>query len=208
MGNYLRLIPAAGRAKRLSPLPFSKELYPIGFQRLDDGNKLHPKPVCSYLLEKMRFAGITEAYVVLRQGKWDIPDYFLDGKMLNMHLGYLIMDLPFGVPYTLDQAYPFIKDATVAFGFPDIVFKSEDAFVRLLARQAEDDADVVLGLFLGEPPHKWHMVEIDADANVRAIVMNPVQTDLRYTWIIAVWSASFSRFMHEYLKNIKLFSTK
>jgi glucose-1-phosphate thymidylyltransferase len=30
-------------------------------------------------------------------------------------------------------------------------------------------------------------------------VIKPAQTLLRYTWIIAAWTPTFSRFMHEYL---------
>ena len=65
--------------------------------------------------------------------------------MMNMQLAYLMMHLLFGVPYTLDQAYSFVQDALVAIGFPDIIFQPDDAFVRLLARQAATNADVVLG---------------------------------------------------------------
>ncbi len=82
---------------RITPLPCSKELYPIGFRRSGKDNGLSPKAVCHYLLEKMHLAGITKAYIVLRNGKWDIPTYFGDGKMLDMHLAYLMMDLPFGI---------------------------------------------------------------------------------------------------------------
>jgi glucose-1-phosphate thymidylyltransferase len=46
----------------------------------------------------MQLAGIDKAYFILRSGKWDIPAYFGDGEMLSMNLGYLIMNLPFGVP--------------------------------------------------------------------------------------------------------------
>ena len=114
------LIPAGGKGKRIAPLPCSKELYPVGFHNAHEELGLRPKVVSHYLLEKMRLAAVTNAYVILRKGKWDIPGYFSDGKMLEMNLAYLMMDLPFGVPYTLDQAYPFVKDSTVVFGFPDI----------------------------------------------------------------------------------------
>jgi glucose-1-phosphate thymidylyltransferase len=150
----------------------------------------------------MRLAGITKAYIVLRDGKWDIPGYLGDGTMINMHLAYLMMRLPFGVPFTLDQAYPFVQEAIVAFGFPDIIFQPEDAFARLLARQANTNADVVLGLFPVDHAQKWDMVDLNNNGQVRKIVGKPLRTDLRYTWIIAVWTPVFSRFMHEYLKNI------
>ena len=198
------LIPAGGKASRVAPLPCSKELFPIGFYSLGQGHDLRPKTVCHYLLEKMRVAGTRKAYIVLRQGKWDIPAYFKDGDQFGIHLAYLMMGLPYGVPYTLDQGYFFVKDAIVLFGFPDILFEPEDAFVRLLARQAQSDADVVLGLFPVHLPEKWHMVEADGSGRVRSIVINPVgKTHLEYTWIIAVWTPVFSHFMHEYVEKVR-----
>jgi len=53
-----------------------------------------PKIVSHYLLEKMRRANVSKVYMILRKGKWDIPAYFGDGKMLDMHIGYLLMELP------------------------------------------------------------------------------------------------------------------
>src|SRR6266852_4220551 len=149
------LLPAGGQATRIAPLPCSKELYPIGFRHVDGGRSVRPKVVCHYLLEKMRLAGISKTYIVLREGKWDIPAYLGDGTMLDMHLAYLLIRQSPGVLYTLDQAYPFVQDALVAFGFPDIIFRSDDAFLRLLARQTATKADLVLGLFPAGQPQKW-----------------------------------------------------
>ena len=120
-----------------------------------------------------------------------------------MDLAYLMLGLPYGVPYTVDQAYNFVKEAVIAFGFPDIVFEPEDAFVQLLSRQTISEADVVLGVFPADVPQKVDMVDMDNDGQIRQIVIKPKRTDLRYTWGIAVWSPDFSRFMHEYLSVIK-----
>ncbi len=193
------LLPAGGQANRIAPLPCSKELYPVGFRSVGAEDGLRPKVVCHYLLERMQRAEVTRAYIILREGKWDIPAYLGDGTMLGMHLAYLMMELPFGAPYTLDQAYPFVQDALVVFGFPDIIFQPEDAFVQLLARQETTRADVVLGLFPADQPQKMDMVDLDHNGRIRRIVIKPRQTDLRYTWIIAVWTPVFTRFMHEYL---------
>jgi glucose-1-phosphate thymidylyltransferase len=196
--EIIGLLPAGGQATRISPLPGSKEVYPIGFRAIEDGS-LRPKVVCHYLLEKMRLAGIRKAYIILREGKWDIPAYLGDGAMLDMHLAYLMLGLPFGAPYTLDQAYPFVQDALITFGFPDVLFQPDDAFVQLLARQAATQAEVVLGLFLANLPHTCDMVEFDDKGQVRQIIIKPAQTDLRYTWMIAVWTPVFTQFMHEFL---------
>jgi len=200
--EVIGLVPAAGHATRLAPLPCSKELFPIGFRSLDEDGTLRPKPVCLYLLESMRAAGVTKAYLVLRKGKWDIPAYLGDGSIVGMHLGYLMTGLPFGPPFTIDQAYPFAHQATAAFGFPDIIFEPADAFAHLIQRQAATHADVVLGLFPADRPQTTDMVDIDEAGRVRSLVIQPTSTHLRYAWIVAVWSVAFTHFLHNHLAKL------
>lgn len=194
------LFPAAGLANRISPLPCSKELFPIGFRTIEDDEGVRPKAVCLYLLESMRQAGVQKTFVILREGKWDIPAFLGDGRSLDMQLAYLMMNLPYGAPYTLDQAYPHVQDALIAVGFPDIIFQPDDAFVHLVQCQQETDADLVLGLFPVDQPHKMDMVVLDENGRVRQIVIKPQQTELKYTWFIAVWTPKFTRFMHHFLQ--------
>jgi glucose-1-phosphate thymidylyltransferase len=201
--QVIGLLPAAGQATRLAPLPFSKELYPVGFYSNSDG-RLKPKVVCHYLLEKMQLAGINKAYIVLRPGKWDIPNYFGDGTMVGMRLGYLTVHVPYGVPYTLNQAYPFVNDSLIALGFPDILFEPQDAFVRVLVRQAATNADVVLGLFPTGQSQKAGMVDFDQHGRVHQVVEKPQQTNLRYMWAIAIWTPTFTQFLHDYLETLPI----
>jgi glucose-1-phosphate thymidylyltransferase len=197
--EVIGLLPAGGQAERLGPLPCSKEIYPVGFQYDNKGRIRHPKVASHYLLERMKRAGIRKAFIVLRDGKWDIPAYLGDGEMVGIQLAYLIMGRPFGAPYTLDQAYPFVQDAVVALGFPDIIFEPEDAFVQVLNKQAETQADVVLGIFPTDEPGKWDMIDLDEHGQIRKIVIKPPRSNLTCTWALAVWSPSFSEFMHQYL---------
>lgn len=197
--EIIGLMPAGGQATRIVPISCSKEIFPAGFHRGGKDNEYRPKVVCHYLLEKMQLAGASKAYIILRRGKWDIPAYLGDGTMLGLNLAYLMMNLPFGAPYTLGQAYPFVKDALITFGFPDILFEPTDAFVQLLARQAQTGADLVLGLFPVDNPQKVDLVEFDDHNQICRIVIKPTQTDLQYTWLVAVWSPVFTRFMHEVL---------
>jgi glucose-1-phosphate thymidylyltransferase len=199
--DVIGLLPCGGQATRLAPLPLSKELYPIGFQGGRDGTP-RPKAVAQYLLEKMRHAGITKAYCILRPGKWDIPAYFGDGERLDMHLGYLILRSTAGVPYTLDQAYPFVGKALVALGFPDILLQPEDCYTQIIARQRRTQADVVLGLFPCDRPHKAGMVEFDTNGVVQRIIEKPQQTSLKFMWGIAVWNSTFTEFLHRYVINL------
>lgn len=199
--EVIGLIPAAGRATRIAPLPCSKEIYPVGFRRADGREHVRPKVVSHYLLEKLQSAGVLKAFIILRDGKWDIPSYFGDGSFLNMHLAYLMMGLPYGVPYTLDQAYPYVQDSIVALGFPDIMFQPDDAYSGLLAKQQTSKADIVLGVFPATQPHKTDMVELDSEGQILSLDIKPAETDLLYTWQIAVWTPRFTHFMHTYISS-------
>ena len=47
-----------------------------------------------------------------------------------MQLGYLVTEKTFGPPYTLDEAYPFVRGRRVALGFPDILIEPQNAYAR------------------------------------------------------------------------------
>jgi glucose-1-phosphate thymidylyltransferase len=143
-------------------------------------------------------AGITKAYIVIRDGKWDIPAYLGNGRMLNMHFAYLMVTVPFGPTFTLDEAYHFVRDAVVAFGFPDILFEGEQAFERLLSSDLSR-SDILLGLFGAQRPELIDMVDINESGRVRDIVIQPASTHLTQSWAIAVWTPAFTEFMHSYL---------
>ena len=65
--------------------------------------------------------------------------------------------------YTIDQAYPHVRNAYVALGFPDILFSPDNAFTQLINQLRSRNADVVLGLFPADKPEKTDMVEIDTN---------------------------------------------
>jgi len=186
----------------LAPLPCSKELIPVGFGTIAGLTELRPKVVSHYLLECLRRAGIRKAYIVIRQGKWDIPAYWGDGKMLEMDFAYLVIDVSSGPPDIIDRAYPSVREKIVAFGFPDILFRPKDVFVKLLGRLDRSDSDVVLGLFPAHDTKAMDMVDIDNNDRVRGIQLKPRTTRLKYAWLSAVWTPIFSEFLHEFLQTM------
>jgi glucose-1-phosphate thymidylyltransferase len=198
-GDLVGLVPACGLGSRVSPLPMSKELYPVGFCSMPGRRGLRPKVAAHCLLESMRAAGADRAFVVLRKGKWDIPSYFGEGKDLGMRLAYLAPGSTPGVPYTVDTAYPYVRTNRVAFGFPDIIHEPENALGMMADRQEACTADVVLGLFPAHRCEKMDMVELGPDGRVARVVIKPERTTLFYTWILAVWTAAFSGFLHEFV---------
>jgi glucose-1-phosphate thymidylyltransferase len=196
--GVIGLIPCAGRATRIAPLPCSKEVLPVGFRTLEDGST-RVKVVSHYLLDQMRRGGVRRAFFILRNGKWDIPEYFGDGRCFGLDLGYLMMGSPYGPAYTLNQAYPFVRGSLVAFGFPDILFEPRDAFTQALARLNESRAALVLVLCRVPDPRVHDMVRVDAGGRVLELVIKPHSTDLQLGWILAVWAAEFTEFMHDFL---------
>lgn len=199
------LLPAAGRATRLSPIPCSKKLFPVGFRPAYQTSGLRPEPVCLYLLEKMRLAGVKKAFIILREGKWNIPAYLRDSAMLDMAFAYLLMmGIPFSPPFTLDHAYPFVNQALIAFGFPDILFEPDDAFIRLLDMQRTTAADVVLGLLPADRPETVDMLGVDEQGLVKQFIIKPRHTALQDTWAPAIWTPVFTRFMHEYVADLRV----
>lgn len=163
--EVIGLVPAAGWARRLGPLPFSKELHPVGSEISADGTA-RPRPVCRFLLDAFRTAGIDRACVVIRPGKRDIPERLGDGLSFGMRLSYLVAEDPPTVLHTLDRARSSVRDAVVAMGFPDIVFRPADAFARLLARRSAGNADVVLGVFPANVQRTAGVVELGDDGQI------------------------------------------
>lgn len=161
---------------------------------------MKPKAVSSFLLDKYKAAGIRKAYFIVRKGKWDIPQYYGDGEIVEMDLAYLIMNLPHGHPFTLDQAFPFTRNNFVAFGYPDILFAPEDAFSSLIKKQEETRADIVLGIFPLRPEQRWDIASFDQEGKIHTIAHKTPPPEIpRLGFAIAFWTPEFSLFMHEFL---------
>jgi glucose-1-phosphate thymidylyltransferase len=192
------LIPAAGHGTRVAPLPGSKELLPVGHTPTsNDDSPL--VAVSQHLLTAYRTAGVNTVYWILRDGKWDIPAYWGDGHRLQMHFAYCMMRHPYGVPFTINQAVPFIRDRTVLLGFPDILFHPPDLFAQLHHRLLQGDAEVVLGCLPVHNPAQADVVDRAPDGSVQAIHVKPTDSPLRTAWIAAAWRPAFTRWMHNRL---------
>lgn len=196
--ELIGLIPAGGSAKRLGRLACSKEIFPVGF---DEQGR--PKAISQHLLEKYQAAACQKVYFILREGKWDIPTYYGDGQDFGMDFGYLMLRHLYGVPYTVDQAYPFIKEARVMLGFPDMLYEPADVFAQLVALHQSSGADLVLGLYQVENEYeasKSDMVAWDkTTGDIIDIQIKPAQTDRRFAWTNMVWGPRFTNFLHEFI---------
>jgi glucose-1-phosphate thymidylyltransferase len=194
--EIIGLVPAAGTASRLGKLPYSKEIMPI------PGMNDKASVLSENLVRYFRLAGIHNLYFIIRKGKWDIPEYFGDGSSFGVNIGYLMMNLPFGTPFTISQAFPFTGDKIVALGFPDILFEPEIAFERLKTRFLGTDNDIILGIVPSEHYLRSDMIEMDAQGKITDIVIKQNRPDLKHSWFIALWRPAFSVFMKDQLTRV------
>ena len=193
------IIPAAGDATRLSPIPCSKEIFPIGFTKDTSGGEPKIKVAVSHLLESFSIAGTDQIFMIIQKGKWDIPQYLGTGLDSGYPLAYIVTEPTAGTHHTIDLAHTFVKERMVLLGFPDILFRPKNAFASLLKKQRQTGADVVLGLFETASPRKADMVEIDEEGRVQDIVIKPQRTKLKYCWAIAAWTPAFTEFLNQFL---------
>lgn len=199
--DVIGLIPAGGEAARFGKLSCSKELLPFVAHEHCESSLLQTEVLMSHLIEKMRLAFINRIYVILKRGKWDIPNYFGDGSDNGVSIGYLIQGLPYGVPFTLNQAYHFVMNKKVALGFPDTIYRCNDLFGPLIKRLNKGNVEIVLGIFPADESENADRVELNKQGFIHRIVCKPHKSDSKYIWAAAVWLPKFTRFMREYLSS-------
>jgi glucose-1-phosphate thymidylyltransferase len=196
--RLIGIIPAAGKGTHVAPLPGSKELFPVGFGEIEmEGEKRHyPKVVSQYLVDQMVIAGAEQIYMVISEGKWDILRYYGSGKRFGAHIVYLMVEEMIGMPYTINTAFPLVKDATVLFGMPDTIFRPGNAFSLLLDQHKRHSADLTLGLFATDQPWRFGMVGYDDEYRLATCTDKPAQTHLNFMWGNACWGPAFSELLN------------
>lgn len=199
MSDFVGVIPAAGTASRLPGLKGSKEILDV--MALDRAANSHriARPACLHLADAMRLAGIEKCFIVLREGKWDIQDCLSARTDIGIHIAYLVVDETPGVPWTIDAAFPYIQQANIAFGFPDILTTSKDMYARLCSKLISSDADIVLAIFETDQASSVDVVSIAADGVINEIRPKPSGIQSAKSWIAAVWRPSFTQYLHAYV---------
>lgn len=210
------IVPAAGRATRLGSPQTSKELLEVyrrsppngppdsvraAGDRLESGGASRgsrgpprPRPVIYRLLDAFTDASIGRAYVVTRTDKEDLRKELGDGGGELPHLIHLVLEDSPAAAYSVAVATREAGDATIALGFPDVLWEAEDAFGRLFAALVRDGADVALGLFPPAPDYRTEGVRIDTGGEVLGFEP-PDSARGTHTWTLAVWRPLFSRLL-------------
>jgi glucose-1-phosphate thymidylyltransferase len=159
------VIPAAGHATRLQPLPCSKEMLPIG-----------GRPVIDYVVERVRAVPGARVRVVTRPDKADVV----------AHAEWLGAEIVLGEPPTLAAsvalgARGLTADDVALIGLPDTIWEPVDGFASLLG--ALDPAiDVVVGVFESDEPERSDVVVLGDDDRVIAVDVKPERPRSRLVW--------------------------
>jgi glucose-1-phosphate thymidylyltransferase len=158
------IVPAAGLALRLQPLPCSKELLPV-----------RGRPVIDYLLERMAAVPCDEIRVVTRPEKRDVAEH------ARARGASVVEARPASVGESLRAGAAGLDgERVVVFGFPDTLWEPVDGLARLVAR-LDDDVDAVLGIFRAAEPARSDVVELDGE-RVAAIRVKPQQPGSDLVW--------------------------
>lgn len=161
------VIPAAGHATRLQPLPGSKEMIPIS-----------GRPVMDYIVERMRAGGCTRLRVVTRPEKEDVIAH---AEELGAEV---VLDRPTSVSESfLAGMANLAEDDIVLIGFPDTLWEPVDGY-RPLVAAVREGSDVALGLFRVDVSdlRRSDVVVIDDDGRIERIDVKPAEPLSEWIW--------------------------
>ena len=135
------VVPAAGRATRLQPIPGSKELLPVA-----------GRPVIEHVLDRLERGGASEIRIVTRPEKSDVVEY---AKRRGLAC---VLATPPTVAASLALGLEEFDAADIVLlGFPDTLWEPRDGFARL-RETVEAGAEVALGIFSSEEPERSDVV--------------------------------------------------
>lgn len=201
MNKLVGILPAAGRGSRLGAIPCSKEIMPLGFrsQPLQENEVWHSVTTIEAHLQAFKVAGVDRVSIIIGDSKFDIMRYLGNGSQYDLPIAYFYQEQLRGMPFALNLPYAWLEDATVLFSMPDTLITPTNIMAGIVKHHNLCQADITLGLFPTNTPHKFGMVKLNNDGKITDFIDKPVQTDLKYMWGYAVWSPRFTKFMYNHL---------
>ena len=195
--DFVGLIPAAGKATRLAPFRYPKELLPIGYELTPAGGA-RPRAVAEYGVEAIKAAGIDHLFFVVAPWKLDVVTYFGDGAQFGVSVGYLFQEEARGLPHAVDIAYRWTSGRHVALVLPDTITRPADALAGLKERYVADRADLALAVFPTD--QAWRLGPVVArDGVVERVLDKPAGPSPANTWGAAIWGRRFAALVHREL---------
>ena len=198
--DTIGLIPAAGRATRLLPFRYPKELFPIAYHEPDgSAGGVDVRVVCQDALDCLAAGAVSKAFVVISDHKFEVMRFLSDGREYGMELAYLHQRDICGLPQAIDCAYPWIGDNNTALVLPDTMIEPRETVAILLDALRRSESDVVLGVFPTAHPGDLCPVEFDESGRVLGLYDKDATRGISNTWGVAVWTSGFTEYLHRYL---------
>src|ERR1700761_2871820 len=169
------IIPAAGKGSRIQPLPFSKELLPVGTLERD-GRPPRPRAVSDYLIERLVLGGATRLCFVISTAKSDILNYY-GGSVYGTPVCYCVQPEPLGLCDAIFRALPVVDaKEPVLIGLPDTIWFPADALQSLPSDRLS------LLLFPVEQPQFFDSVVADDSGRVQEIQVKVETPASNWIW--------------------------
>lgn len=165
------IVLAGGTGSRLSPMTtvISKQLLP-----------LYDKPMIYYPVSVLLSAGISEIAIITNSCFIDMFKKLLgDGSDYGVKFTYLPQDKPEGIAQAFIIAESFIKDDPVCLILGDNIFYGESIDKLLVHGTSLREGAVVCAYYVKDP-HRYGIVEFDANDNPVSIVEKPSKTNSNY----------------------------
>lgn len=198
------VLPAAGRGSRLLAHGGEKELLPVGHRVVDgpNGPMRTPRRVIEYVCDSMIAAGVTRIVVITSPVKIDrIAEHLASVYEASADVAHVVLNDSPSMPHSIASAHAWLEGADVVMGMPDTIPMPGDSFTQLLSAYRRTDADLSLGLYRTDTPHRFGMVEIDDDERVIAHADKPTTWSGDLTWGIAAWNPRFTELIQRVVRN-------
>lgn len=189
LGEFVGLMPAAGKARRLGLPPMSKEVMPLLELSRDGEPRL--RAACDVLTERFLAAPVERLLVVVDPEKADLVRH-VGSQLLPVPVAFVPRPDSPSLVHSLAAALPFVGGRSVLLGFPDLLFQPTDAFRHLRADLVEHGADLTLALFPSAECRTTDMVGCEPDGRVTEIQVRPETSELRMAWALAAWGPRVS----------------
>ena len=164
-GRLVGVLPAAGYAQRLQPLPCSKELLSIA-----------GRPVIEYLVERVQAVDPDELRIVTRPEKEDVIAYAEEADA-TVILGY-----PENINESIATGLAGLDpDDVVLTGFPDSLWEPLDGF-RPLVDAVKEGHEVALGLFEAPGLVGSDFLSFDEDGEITGFHIKPSEPPSDWMW--------------------------
>ncbi len=157
------LVLSGGSGTRLRPLTHTgpKQLIPVA-----------NKPVLQYVIEDLRYAGITDIGVILgNNGKEQVIAELKDGKQYGVKITYIEQGAPLGIAHAVQCAQKFMGDDDFIVYLGDNMLK--DGVKGLVDDFHEGGYDAAISLQAVANPRQFGVAELDKQGRVIGLEEKP-----------------------------------